>query len=149
MGSALKHIVNGAFHFYVLMFTDDDLALIAADKALVDQGILVADSSLGELLIGDGTYTLELDFTWLFADYEDRIPDGFSYVPATLEIQADMLPVYSSPQSSAQEESSGTIGTLAQGDYVVRIASSDTQSMILYGGEIGYISNSHVTVHAH
>jgi hypothetical protein len=113
-------------------------------NALLDQGIMIADSSTGELWLGDGASTMEVDFFWLFAEFLYELDPGYKHDRRVLLVDSYALTVRSSPEVSAEGETSNVIGYLGEGDTVVRIATDAAWSLILYDGGLGYVSNNHV-----
>ena len=110
-------------------------------NALLSDSVMIADSSTGELWLGDGTITMEVDFSWLFVDYLYEPEEGFALDRGTLRVESDTLTVHATPE--LREDN--VIGSLAKDDYVVRIAQSADWSLILYDGTLGYISAHRVS----
>jgi hypothetical protein len=113
-------------------------------NALLDQSIMIADSSTGELWLGDGASTMEVDFSWLFAEFLYELDPGYKHDRRVLLVDSYALTVRSSPEVSAEGETSNVIGYLGEGDTVVRIATDAAWSLILYDGGLGYVSNNYV-----
>ena len=114
-------------------------------NTLLYDSIMIADSSTGELWLGDGASTMEVDFSWLFADFLYELAPGYKLDRRTLQVDSFALTVRSSPEVTAEGEPSNVIGYLAQGDTVIRIATDAAWSLILYDGGLGYVSNNYVT----
>jgi hypothetical protein len=115
-------------------------------NALMGRSVMIADTSLGELWVNtEGeTISYEIDPMWLFGDFEFTFDEGFTYDRTTLEVTSFALTVRSTPNKPAEGEPDNIIGYLAQGDYVVRIARSSDWSLILYDGQLGFVSNTYV-----
>ena len=115
-------------------------------NALTSKSIMLVDTSLGELWINtDGeAITLEVNPMWLFGDFEFTLDEGFTYDRSTLEVTAAALTVRSAPNKPAEGEPDNAIGYLAQGDYIIRLATGNGWSMVLYDGQIAFVSSSYV-----